>query len=78
MPTRLDDVHSLSSYRAPASNGFNLGSGLPEASVTERRPPIKFDPFTGQPFKFDPFTGEPIQQPGPVSLPSSHFTGKYY
>jgi hypothetical protein len=78
MPTRLDDVHSLSSYRAPASTGFNLGSGLPEASVTERRPPIKFDPFTGQPFKFDPFTGEPIQQLGPVSVPSSHFTGKYY
>jgi len=76
MPTRLD--HSLSSYRAPASTGSNLGSGLPEASVTERRPPVKFDPFTGQPYKFDPFTGEPIQQPGPVSVPSSHFTGKYY
>lgn len=73
-----DDARSLSSYRGPASTGFNLGSGLPETSVAERRPPIKFDPFTGQPFKFDPFTGEPIQQPGPVSMPSFHFTGKYY
>jgi len=25
MPTRLDDVHSLSSYRDPISIGFNLG-----------------------------------------------------
>ncbi|KAH9304487.1 hypothetical protein KI387_008891, partial [Taxus chinensis] len=74
--TGLDDAYGLSSYRNPASTGVNFGSSLPEVNGTERRPPVKFDPFTGQPYKFDPFTGEPIQQPGTIS--SSRFAGKYY
>ncbi|XP_057815052.1 uncharacterized protein LOC131028731 [Cryptomeria japonica] len=74
--TGLDDTYGLSSYRNPTSAGVSFGTSLPEVNGTERRPPVKFDPFTGLPYKFDPFTGEPIQQPG--SVPSSRFAGKYY